>query len=132
MIRTGVRQLLVLLYLAAGAAHLAVPGNFLRVMPGWVPYPEAVILWTGLAEIAGAVALAQWFSKPLRHLAGWSLAAYALCVWPANINHMLLDQGSNLAYHVPRMFAQPLMIWAALWSSGGIDWPWRRSSAVPV
>ncbi len=129
MSRSIVRQLLVLLYLAAGAAHLAVPGFFPRVMPGWVPYPEAVILWTGLAEIAGAIALAQWLNQPLRHLAGCSLAAYALCVWPANINHMLLDDGGNLAYHVPRMLAQPLVIWAALWGSGAIDWPWRRQQS---
>ncbi len=126
MTRTVVRQLLAIIYLVAGIAHLAVPDFFIRIMPGWVPLHEPVILLTGAAEIAGALALAQPFSKPLRRLAGWGLAAYALCVWPANVNHMLLDQGRNLAYHVPRMFAQLLVIWAALWASGAIDWPWSR------
>jgi uncharacterized membrane protein len=55
-------------------------------------------------------------------LAGWGLAAYALCVWPANINHMLLDMakpdgGWGMGYHVPRLAAQPLLIWLALWTS---------------
>jgi uncharacterized membrane protein len=50
------------------------------------------------------------------------LALYALCVWPANINHFMLDMaradgGLGLAYHVPRMFAQPLIIWMAVWTS---------------
>lgn len=126
MIRTIVRWLLAVIYLAVGAIHLASPEQFLAVMPRLVPWPETVVLWTGIAESAGALALIQPFSAPLRRLAGWCLAAYALCVWPANINHMLIDDGANLAYHVPRMFAQPVFIWAALWTSFVIDWPWRR------
>lgn len=126
MARHAVRWFLVLMYLAAGVAHLRTPEFFIPIMPGWVPAPQAVILWTGIAELAGALALAQPISMPLGRLAGWALAAYALCVWPANIHHMLIDQGANLAYHVPRMIAQPVFIWAALWASGAIDWPGRR------
>jgi len=126
MTRIVVRWLLTAMYLAAGIAHLRSPQFFLPITPGWVPAPEAVILWTGIVELAGAAALAQPFSPALRRLAGWSLAAYALCVWPANISHMLIDDGANLGYHIPRMIAQPLFIWAALWSSGAIEWPWRR------
>lgn len=128
--RTVTRTLLGLAYLAAGVLHLAVPAPFLRITPGWVPAPHIVIALTGLAEIAGAIGLLQPVSARLRRVAGWGLAAYALCVWPANINHMIMDMarvdgGLGLGYHIPRMFAQPVVIWAALWCSGAIDWPWR-------
>jgi uncharacterized membrane protein len=119
MTRRILRLLLGLLYFAAGVLHLALPAPFLKITPGWVPDAPLVIALTGLAELAGSVALVQGWSPTLRRAAGWALAAYALCVWPANINHMLMDLarpdlGLGLAYHIPRMLAQPLLIWAAL------------------
>ncbi|AUX69059.1 hypothetical protein CHX26_05685 [Porphyrobacter sp. HT-58-2] len=116
------RWLLAAFYLLAGVIHLLEPAPFLAIMPGWVPAPEAVVLGTGVAEIFGAIGLVQPFSPPLRRAAGWGLALYALCVWPANINHFMLDLaradgGLGLAYHVPRMFAQPAIIWLAWWVS---------------
>lgn len=136
MIRATVRWLLGLLYLVAGWFHLTAPGPFLQIMPAWVPAPEAVVYWTGLAEVAGAFALLQPFGPRLRQAAGVGLAAYALCVWPANFNHLLLDLakpgpetfgGWGLAYHVPRLATQPLLIWAALWTGGVTHWPFRPS-----
>lgn len=129
--RTIARLLLALFYAVAGWFHLTAPGPFLRITPGWVPMPEAVVLLTGLAELAGAAALAQPWSERLRRAAGWGLATYALCVWPANFNHMLLDMakpdgGWGMAYHVPRLAAQPLLIWLALWT-GRVD---RRGNQV--
>lgn len=133
MTRMAIRWLLALFYFAAGVIHLVKPAPFLTIMPAWVPWPEAVVLWTGVAEILGAVGLMQPFSKPLRQAAGWGLAAYALCVWPANINHFALDMakadgGLGLGYHVPRMFAQPLIIWLALWA--GECLPMRRHTSA--
>jgi uncharacterized membrane protein len=129
--RTVTRWLLGALYLVAGGFHLAQPAPFITITPGWVPLPPTVVLITGLAEFAGALALLQPWWPRLRQAAGWGLAAYALCVWPANVNHMLLDlarpdRGLGLAYHIPRLLAQPLLIWAALWASGAVEWPFRR------
>jgi uncharacterized membrane protein len=120
------RGLLVVLYGAAGVLHLALPAPFLKITPPWVPWPATVIALTGLAELAGAAGLAQPLSPALRRAAGWGLAAYALCVWPANIQHLLMDtarpeHGLGWAYHGPRMLAQPVLIWAALWASGAIS-----------
>lgn len=120
LIRPVLRWVLAMFYFAAGVIHLVNPAPFLTIMPAWVPAPEAVVLWTGVAEILGALGLVQPWSLPLRRAAGWGLAAYALCVWPANINHFALDMareggGLGLAYHVPRMVAQPAIIWLALW-----------------
>ena len=131
MIRTVCRWLLGLLYLVAAWFHITAPEPFLTIMPGWVPLPEDVVFWTGIAEAAGAFSLLQNQGPLLRKAAGWGLAAYALCVWPANVNHMLLDVaradgGLGLSYHVPRLAFQPVLIWLALWTCGVTDWPFKR------
>lgn len=132
MIRAGLRVLMAIFYAFAGYMHLAKPTPFLSIMPGWVLWPEAVVLWTGVAELLGAAGLLQPWSPALRRWAGIGLALYALCVWPANINHFAIDMtrpdgGLGLAYHVPRMFAQPVLIWLALWVGGANPWPLRRN-----
>lgn len=134
VVKAILRALLAALYAFAGYMHLVRPQPFLSITPGWVPYPETVVLWTGIAEILGAIGLVQPFSKPLRQAAGIGLALYALCVWPANINHFAMDMarsdgGLGLTYHVPRMFAQPLVIWLALWVAE-VPMPWSRSKAA--
>lgn len=130
MSRLVARVILGLFYLAAGIIHLLSPTPFLTIMPSWVPEPEAVVLVTGIAEVLGAVGLVQYGSLSLRKAAAIGLALYAVCVFPANINHFILDMakadgGLGLGYHIPRMFAQPLIVWLALWCGGVIDWPMR-------
>ncbi len=127
-IRTALRWLLAALYLVVGVTHLAHPALFVKITPAWVPDAPLVIELTGLCEVAGAVALA--LIPGLRQAAGWAFAAYAVCVYPANINHMMLDlarpdHGFGLAYHIPRLALQPVLVWLALWTSGVTNWPWR-------
>lgn len=125
------RVVLALFYGTAGVIHLAKPGPFASITPAWVPHPEVVVALTGAAELLGAVGLLQPVSPPLRRAAGWGLALYALCVWPANYHHMQLDmaksdEGLGLGYHIPRLLAQPLIIWWALWASGAASHFRRR------
>ena len=99
-----------------------------------MPWPEAVIFWTGIAEILGAIGLlipasAFGWARPV---AGMGLALYALCVFPANINHAVNDiaiDGRDLdwLYHGPRLAFQPIAIWWALYAGGVINWPFRRN-----
>lgn len=131
MTRSLLRWLLAVFYAFAGYAHIASPAPFLTIMPEWVPAPEAVVFWTGIAELLGAAALAQPWSTPLRKAGAIGLALYAVCVFPANIHHFALDMartegGFGLGYHVPRMFAQPILVWLALWTGGVTDWPLHR------
>lgn len=122
MFKTFARVVLALAYAAAGYFHIARPEGFLQITPAWVPAPEQVVFWTGVAELAGAVGLmiprnAIAWARPA---AGVGLALYALCVWPANFNHAWNDiaiGGRDLSwwYHGPRLIAQPLIIWWALW-----------------
>lgn len=128
MIRPVLRWLLAVFYAFAGYLHLADPVPFASITPGWVPVRDAVVILTGIAELLGAAALLQPWSKHLRRAGGWGLALYAACVFPANINHFAMDManpdgGLGLAYHVPRMLVQPVLVWLALWVSHAIDWP---------
>jgi len=130
-VRIVLRWLLAISYAAAGYFHIATPDPFLRIMPGWVPYEDQVVFWTGIAEFVGAAALVQPRWPGIRRAGAMGLALYALCVWPANINHMMIDlahpgRGLGLAYHIPRMALQPVLIWLALWTGGVVEWPWRR------
>ncbi|MEC3951310.1 DoxX family protein [Sphingobium sp. HWE2-09] len=129
--RTIARLVLAALYLVAGIAHLTRPGGFIAITPHWVPMPETVVALTGVAELAGAIGL---MIPRLRYAAGIGLALYALCVWPANINHAVNDialGGRHLSwwYHGPRLALQPVIIWWALWAGGVMDWPFRRRGA---
>lgn len=123
MARRILRLVLALFYLAAGILHLLRPEPFLAIMPAWVPAPEAVVCLTGVAEILGAIGLAQPVWPGLRRAAGIGLALYAVGVFPANIHHFAMDMaradgGLALAYHLPRMVAQPVLVWLALWAGG--------------
>lgn len=126
--RATARSTLVAIYLVAGVLHLAVPGPFLSITPSWVPFPEQVVALTGLAELAGASGL---MVPRLRRAAGIGLALYAVCVFPANVQHAMDSLGrpdalSGLWYHVPRLLLQPVIVWWALWSGEVIDWPFAR------
>jgi uncharacterized membrane protein len=136
-LRTLFRLLLAALYAYAGYAHIARPEPFLAIMPPFVPWPEQVVLLTGIAELLGAAALAQPFSDRLRWAGGAGLALYALCVWPANVNHMMMDLaapdgGWGMAYHGPRMLAQAGIIWLALWCGGVTEWHFKRGPRPPA
>src|SRR6185437_8596576 len=130
VIRVAMRWMMAIFYAAAGIAHLYAPDQLLAITPSWVPFATQVIFVTGLCELAGALALV---ATPLRRWAGFALATYAVCVWPANFKHAIdgVDlphiTGSWL-YHDPRLAFQPVLVWWALFSADIIDWPWRRNS----
>ena len=108
--------LLVAFYAVAGVAHLVVTDAMVRIVPGFIPFPRAMVIATGVCELLGALGLclSRW-----RPLAGRMLALYALCVWPANVQHAITDlshgTGLPIWYHAPRLLAQPLLIGWALW-----------------
>ncbi|MBG1233239.1 DoxX family protein [Aestuariivirga litoralis] len=128
--RLGFRIFLSLFYLTAGVFHILLPAPFIMITPDWVPWPSAVILFTGLCELAGAVGL--WVPR-LRKSAGIGLALYAVAVYPANIHHAFLDMALaqpqlGLAYHIPRLLAQPVLVWVTLYAVGLERWRlWFKS-----
>ena len=121
-----------MVYLVAGAFHVATPATFLAITPGWVPYPEQVILGTGICELAGAIGL---LTRKLRRAAGAALALYAVCVFPANIKHAIDGlPGAQLQlgwwYHVPRLAFQPVLVWWALFAGEIVDWPFGGAARL--
>ncbi len=129
--RAALRFALAAAYVIAGYLHIASPAAFLSIMPRFIPFPGPVVLLTGIAELLGAIALVQPVSAKLRRAGAIGLAIYAICVFPANINHFILDMnrpngGLGLAYHIPRMFAQPVIIWLTLWCVDLAGSPFRR------
>jgi uncharacterized membrane protein len=125
------RFIMAAFYGVAGILHLAAPDDFVLIVPAFVPWPDAVVLLTGLCEIAGAIGL---MIPATRRMAGMALSLYAVCVFPANINHALngIAAGglpTGWWYHGPRLLAQPVIVWWTLYCSGVIDWPWKRKKA---
>lgn len=126
--RTALLLLLAAVYAGFGIVHLVTPHTLMPLMPGWVPWPYEVILFTGACEIAGGIGL---LLPPIRRLAGIMLALYALCVWPANLHHALTGAQvghipNSWWYHGPRLAFQPVLIWAPLWAAGVTGWPFSR------
>ncbi len=116
-------------YLVAGYLHLTAPQGFVLIVPNYIPWPESIVFLTGLCEILGAVGL---MIPATRRASGIGLAAYAVCVFPANINHALnmIPIGglpSSWWYHGPRLAAQPLIVWWALFAGDVFSWPFRQS-----
>lgn len=116
------RWLLIAFYGVAGIGHLVVPQAGVKIAPNWLPHAYEVVIATGLCELAGAAGL---LTPRFRRVAGWALALYALCVFPANVQHAVNDLAHptllRWAYHAPRLLLQPVIIWWALWASGAIE-----------
>ena len=119
------RIVLAVFYFMAGVYHFRSSQEFVRIVPGFLPWPLAIVYFTGAAEIAGALGL---FVPLLRKAAAIGLALYAICVFPANINHALnhIDVGglpNSWWYHGPRFVLQPILVWWALYCGGVVNWP---------
>jgi uncharacterized membrane protein len=130
--RAFFRYALAAIYAFVGIAHLLKPEIFVKITPSWVPFPHWVILATGVCEIAGALGL---LTANYRRAAGWALALYAVCVFPANIKHALDDcaahgKAMNGWYHGPRLLFQPVFVWWALWVGGITNWPFAQRGAA--
>lgn len=132
--RASMRWGLAAALMFAGIDHLVMPGRYLPMLPQAVPFPAAVVLLTGLCEIAGAIGL---LVPRTRRLAGIMLAIYFVCVFPANIRnavHGVTVEGLPTAawYYWVRLLFQPLVILWALHASGVIDLFRSRRSARSV
>ena len=83
----GIWRKLVLLGLAGffinvGVDHFINPEFYLAIMPPSFPLHAEAVYISGFFEILGGVCL---LVPRLRKIAGWSLVALLICVYPANI-----------------------------------------------
>ncbi len=92
-------------FVFGGVMHFARPRWYLRIMPPYVPAPEAMVYASGVAEIAGGAGL---MIPRYRRLAGWWLIGTLAGVFPANL-HMALH-----AEDYPKVPGGAPALWARL------------------
>ena len=71
-----------MLLFTASAHFTKMKSDLLRMMPNWIPQPMALIYFTGVCEIAGAIGLVFPYS---RQAAGIALIVFFIVVFPANV-----------------------------------------------
>lgn len=109
-------------FIVAGANHFRDPAIYLGMMPPWLPWPEAMNLISGAAEIAGGAGL-LW--PRFRRVAGWGLIALLIVIFPANL-HVAL-QG-----RMPGLEVSPLALWLRLpFQAGFIFLVWHVALKRP-
>jgi len=126
--RATLRLVLAAFFAGGCWLHFRATDKLVAITPDWVPYPREVVLFTGVLELTGAIAL---LVPRLRKIAGIALALYVLAVWPANFKHafegiVLPPVPDSWWYHGPRLALQPLIAWATLYAAEVIDWPFAR------
>lgn len=130
------RWLLVALLGVAGVGHFAAVDAFRAQVPPWMPWPEAVILVSGVVELtlAGALAFAP---RRWRPAVGAVVAAFFVAVLPGNVSQYLTGTDAfgldSDTARLVRLLFQPALVVAALWSTGAwAAWRSRRRAGQPV
>ena len=111
-----------MLVLTASAHFTKMKEDLIRMVPAWVPWPRAVVYFTGLCELAGALGL---LVPSLRLAAGTALIAFFILVFPANVKAAQRGVGMGGKSATPLWLRAPMQVllivltwWAAVWSRG--------------
>jgi uncharacterized membrane protein len=88
------RVALALFFIIAGSSHLIAPAPYLAIVPSYVPWPAAMVVLSGIAEILGGLGV---IFRSTRRAAGWWLIALLIAVVPANIH--AISTGMNMGGH---------------------------------
>jgi uncharacterized membrane protein len=80
-------RLLAAFFAIAGSLHFIRPRPYEAIMPPWVPRHREAVVASGLAELAGAVAVS---AGPSRRIGRWWLIGLLAAVFPANL-HMAIN-----------------------------------------
>ena len=114
----AVRHGLAVMLLFTASAHFApIKKDLIRMTPTWVPRPRAMVFFTGLCEIAGAIGLVV---PATQRMAGIALILFFIAVLPANVH--AASAGITLRGRPPtplwlRVPMQILFIALAWWST---------------
>lgn len=107
------------IFAIAGIAHFLVPAPLTRMIPPYLPAHFALVLVSGLFEIAGGIGL---LVPRLRRTAAWGLSALLVAILPANV-YMAIHPAEAGFGAFPslllwiRILLLPVFIWGLLWCS---------------
>jgi uncharacterized membrane protein len=110
-----------LLFGVAGVMHFVLPRPFEAIVPPWLPsfLPNArtLVYASGVVEILAALGV---LLPATRVLAGWTLLALLVAVFPANVYMLMAARAAQaapwwIAALWMRLPLQPLLMW----------WVWR-------
>ena len=102
-LKTILKYLLCVFFVAAGLNHFINPAFYLKIMPPYLPWHLFLVYLSGFFEVAlGALLLAPAVTRT----AAWGLIALLVAVFPANI-HMATN---------PQLYPDisPLALWLRL------------------
>ena len=106
-----------MLLFTASAHFTKMKNDLVRMMPDWIPQPLALIYFTGLCEIAGAIGL---LLPGVRQAAGLALIVFFIVVFPANVKAARTGVGLGGKRPTPlwlRASMQVLFIALTWWSA---------------
>jgi len=106
------QRLLAAFWILGGLNHFRVPKTYEAIMPDYVPMHREMVLWSGVAEIAGGAAVIPRWG---RGFARWWLLGVLAAVYPANV-HMALHPERYPQIPRAALWARlPLQFLAAWW-----------------
>ena len=114
LLKFRINYIMAALFIGAGVLHFLYPAPYLRIMPPALPAPQQLVLFSGVAEVAGGLGL---LVPATRRWAAWGLLALLLAVFPANIYMLQIHEQLHIPAWVAwaRLPVQPLLMW----------WVWR-------
>ncbi len=116
MVLVILKWLLAIVMTFAGVMHFVAPRGYVKIMPKFIPAPEAMVAISGVFEVLGGVGL---LIPATQIYAAWGLIALFVAVFPANV---------NMAIHKIPLGKKPVPTWA-LWArlplqAVFIGWAW--------
>jgi len=109
-------------FIVAGITHFTNQAFFTAIVPPYLPWPVALVVISGIAEIGLGVLL---LIRRTSRLAAWGLIALLIAVFPANVhmamNPQLYPDTSPTALLI-RLPLQGVLIAVAYWFTR----PWAR------
>lgn len=78
---------LALLFIVSGIFHFKKPKMYLKIMPPYLPFPKALVVISGIAELTAGIGLFLFNSQ---RIAAWAIIGMLIAFLPVHI-HMLTD-----------------------------------------
>lgn len=115
------RKALAGFFTLAGVLHFVIPRRYVAIMPPYLPRHREAVLVSGVAEVAGGLAVLPRATRPA---ARWGLLALLVAVFPANVHMALHPEEVPGADDIPRW-----LLWARLpLQPLCMLWVWRATA----